>query len=296
MRIQKSKKIGIRRRWVQLLSTVAHNAWLPGFAAGTIWKGETKYVCTPGFNCYSCPGALGACPVGALQAVIGSRKYNIAWYVIGTLLLFGLAAGRWICGWLCPFGLLQDLLHKIPGKKARVPKKLRWLKYTKYVLLAVFVILLPMLVVNFAGLGDPWFCKYICPVGTVEGALPLLAMNESLREAAGLLFAWKALLALLILVACVFLYRFFCRFLCPLGAIYGLMNRISLHRMAVDGHRCTSCGACSRACKLDVEPYKTPNSAECIRCGDCVKACPHNALKLGFGVRDAAPVSTELEK
>ena len=296
MRIQKSKKIGIRRRWVQLLSTVAHNAWLPGFAAGTIWKGETKYVCTPGFNCYSCPGALGACPVGALQAVIGSRKYNIAWYVIGTLLLFGLAAGRWICGWLCPFGLLQDLLHKIPGKKALVPKKLRWLKYTKYVLLAVFVILLPMLVVNFAGLGDPWFCKYICPAGTVEGALPLLAMNESLREAAGLLFAWKALLALLILVACVFLYRFFCRFLCPLGAIYGLMNRISLHRMAVDGHRCTSCEACSRACKLDVEPYKTPNSAECIRCGDCVKACPHNALRLGFGVRDATPVSTELEK
>jgi len=290
------KRFRFRRRWAQILSAVAHNAWLPGFATGTIWKGGSKYVCAPGFNCYSCPGALAACPIGALQAVIGSRKFNVAWYVIGTLLLFGLAAGRWICGWLCPFGLLQEGLYKIPGKKARVPLRLRWLRYTKYALLIVFVILLPMLAVNFAGYGDPWFCKYICPAGTVEGALPLLAMNESLRQGAGLLFAWKALLAAAILAACVPLYRFFCRFLCPLGAIYGLMNRLSLTRMAVDKRRCASCGTCARACKMDVEPSKTPNSAECIRCGDCVKACPHRALAMGFATMESTKRRTTGEE
>lgn len=274
----------IKRLWVQIASAVAHNAWLPGFAAGTIWKGKSKYACLPGFNCYSCPGALGACPVGALQAVIGSRKFNIGWYVIGTLLLFGLIAGRWICGWLCPFGLLQDVLHRIPGKKLRVPKKLRWLRFTKYALLAIFVVLLPMFPLN--ALNDPAFCKFICPAGTIEGALPLLALNEPLRSSAGLLFVWKAFLAIAIVAACVVLYRFFCRFLCPLGAIYGLLNRVALYRLRVDNHRCTKCGACSRACKLDVEPYKTPNSAECIRCGDCVKACPHRALNSGFGIAE----------
>lgn len=279
-------KFSIKRLWTQIASAVAHNAWLPGFFTGTIWKGKSKYVCLPGFNCYSCPGALGSCPIGALQAVLSSVRYDITLYVTGTLLLFGLAAGRWICGWLCPFGLLQDLLHRIPGRKLRVPARLRWLRYTKYVLLAVFVILLPMLVVNFAGLGEPWFCKFICPAGTIEGALPLMAVNESLRAAAGLLFAWKLFLAAVIVAMCIVLYRFFCRFMCPLGAIYGLLNRFSLYRLSVDRRKCTNCKTCSHVCKLDVEPCKTPNSAECIRCGDCRRTCPNRALSAGFCNKD----------
>jgi polyferredoxin len=229
---------------------------------------------------------LGSCPIGALQAVIGSAKYNFSLYVTGMLLLFGMIAGRWICGWLCPFGLLQDLLHRIPGTKLKVPARLRWLRFTKYAVLLVLVILLPMLSVSATGLGDPWFCKYVCPSGTLLGALPLMAANGPLRNAAGLLFAWKLGFALAIALLSVFIYRFFCRFLCPLGAVYGLLNRLALCRMRLEKSKCTQCGACTAACKLDIEPFKTPNSPECIRCGRCRKACPHGALCMAFGIGD----------
>jgi ferredoxin-type protein NapH len=279
-------KLGTKRFWVQAAAAVAQNGWLPGFARGEIYKGKSKYLCVPGFNCYSCPGALGACPIGALQAVLASPKYNVAWYVVGTLLLFGMAAGRWICGWLCPFGWLQELLHRIPGRKLQVPKRFRWLKHTKYAMLAILVILLPMLAVNYAGQGDPWFCKYFCPAGTIEGALPLMAANESLRAAAGLLFDWKLFVAAAVVAMSVFVYRFFCKFFCPLGAIYGLFNRLALYRMRVDARRCTGCGKCAKACKMDVEPCREPNSPECIRCGCCREACPHGALTMTFSVQE----------
>lgn len=279
-------RYAVKRLITQAAAAVAQNGWLAGFARGEIFRGKSKYACLPGLNCYSCPGALGSCPIGSLQAVIGSAKYNISLYVSGLLLLFGLAAGRWICGWLCPFGLLEDLLYRIPGRKIQVPKRLRWLRYAKYAILAVLVILLPMLAVNPAGLGDPWFCKYLCPSGTVFAALPLMAANAPLREAAGLLFAWKLGLALIIALLSVFVYRFFCRFLCPLGAIYGLLNRVALYRMRLIKERCTDCGACAGACRLGIDPRVMPNSPECIRCGRCVAACPHGALRMGLGAKE----------
>lgn len=277
-------KLGVKRFWVQAAAAIAQNAWFPGFARGEVFKGKSKYLCVPGLNCYSCPGALGSCPIGALQAVIASPKYGFGWYVAGLLALFGLVAGRWICGWLCPFGWLQELLHRIPGKKLHVPGKLQWLKYVKYAMLVFLVLLLPALAVNYAGQGDPWFCKYFCPAGTVEGALPLMAANASLRDAAGLLFDWKLIVAVAIVAMSVFVYRFFCRFFCPLGAIYGLFNKLALYRMKADERRCTRCGRCAAACKMGVEPCAEPNSPECIRCGCCREACPHGALCMTFSV------------
>jgi ferredoxin-type protein NapH len=263
-------------------AVVGMNAYVPGFINGTIFQGPTKAFCVPGLNCYSCPGALASCPIGSLQAVLASMKYSVSLYVTGLLLLFGMIAGRWICGWLCPFGWLQDLLHRIPGRKLKVPQKVSWLRFAKYAVLISLVILLPMLAVNEFGQGDPWFCKYLCPSGTVFAGIPLTAANENLRLTLGLLFAWKMTIAGLILAASVFIYRFFCRFLCPLGAIYGLLNRISLYRMRIYKERCTSCGACKEACKIQIDPVKTPNSIECIRCGACTTACPNHALCLSF--------------
>ena len=281
-------KLFWKRYITQFFATLLGNGYIKGFLEGKIFQGKSKYLCLPGLNCYSCPGALGSCPIGSLQATLNSFKYKVSLYVSGIILLFGMALGRWICGWLCPFGFIQDLLYRIPSKKVRVPRPLRWLKYLKYVVLVVMVILLPALVVNVVGQGDPWFCKYICPSGTVMGAFPLLSVDEGLRTALGPLFWWKVGLAVAILVSSVFLYRTFCRFLCPLGALYGLLNKVSLYRMRLIEDRCIHCGACERACDLDINPMKTPNSAECIRCGDCRVACPTQALQtnIRFGQRD----------
>ncbi|BDF69944.1 4Fe-4S ferredoxin [Oscillospiraceae bacterium] len=264
---------------VQVVFTALTNGYAQGFVQGRIFTGPTKAYCVPGLNCYSCPGALGACPIGSLQAVLGSRNYKMAFYVVGFLMVVGAVFGRFVCGWLCPFGLVQDLLYKIPFvKKLRKLPGDRWLKWLKYVLLAGFVIILPLFVVDIIGQGQPWFCEYICPSGTLLAGIPLLAANPALRAAAGWLFSWKLLILVVLVFLSILVYRPFCRYLCPLGAIYGLFNPIAFYRLKVDEHKCTHCGACRRACKLDIPVDKTPNSPECIRCGDCKRACPHGAI------------------
>ena len=127
----------------------------------------------------------------------------------------------------------------------------------------------------------PAFCKYLCPAGTLEGGVPLVLLNlGGLHLEIGTLFFWKLAVLLLILAACLFIYRPFCKYLCPLGAFYGLLNRVSLYRMRPESEKCVSCGACTKSCPMQVDPAKTPNSAECIRCGACVRACPTGALRL----------------
>ena len=144
----------------------------------------------------------------------------------------------------------------------------------------VMCILLPMLAKGSYGVGMPWFCKWICPSGTLLGGIPLLALNEELRSVIGWLFTWKLFILVVIITGSILMYRPFCRYICPLGAIYGLMNPVSLVRMRVSKSRCVGCGACQKACGLDIPVYKEPNSTDCIRCGKCVTVCPHNALKL----------------
>ncbi len=267
-----------RRRWaIQLTAALAANPFLLNFFGGKLYRGSLKQVCVPGLNCYSCPAAAGSCPIGSLQAVIGSPKYHISYYVFGILILFGTLLGRVVCGFLCPFGWFQELLHKIPTKKFST-RPFRILTWLKYGILAVFVVALPMTVVNEIGLGDPFFCKYICPAGILEGGIPLSLVNGSIRSSLGVLFTWKSCVLLGLIVLAVFFYRPFCKWVCPLGAFYALFNKISFFRLAVDKDKCTACGACSRACQMDVDVFRQPNHTECIRCGDCISACPRGAV------------------
>ena len=148
----------------------------------------------------------------------------------------------------------------------------------------VTVFLLPLLVVNELGLGDPYFCKYLCPQGVLEGAIPLSLVNSGIRAALGALFTWKLGILLAVIVLSILFFRPFCKWLCPLGAFYALFNRISLLQIQVDEHRCVSCGKCAKACKMDVDVLKTPAHTECIRCGMCINACPTGALHFHYGL------------
>jgi ferredoxin-type protein NapH len=282
----REKKRGISPRlFVQLAAAVLMNGYAAGFAGGRIFTGPTKAVCVPVLNCYSCPGALGSCPIGALQTVLAHHRFPF--YVLGTLMLFGVVLGRFVCGWLCPFGLLQDLLNKIPHP-SRKPKN-KWIKgadraarYLKYLVLAVLVVLLPAFAAGAAGVSEPWFCKYLCPAGTLEGGIPHMLLQPQLRALAGALFDWKLIVLVAVILAAVLIRRPFCRYLCPLGALYALFNRFSFYQMHVDREKCVDCGACRTACPMTVAVTDNINSAECIRCGRCRDVCPTDAIRAGF--------------
>ena len=270
------------RGLIQAGATLLTNIHLPNFLKGGIYQGKGKAVCVPGLNCYSCPAASGACPIGSFQAVVGSSKFSFSYYITGFLILLGVLLGRFICGFLCPFGWFQELLHKIPTKKLST-KRLKPLTYIKYAVLLFAVVLLPMLVTNDVGMGEPFFCKYLCPQGVLEGAIPLAAVNSGIRAALGALFSWKLCILITVVVLSVLFYRPFCKWLCPLGAFYALLNKVSLFGMKVDKHKCVSCGKCAKACKMDVDVTKAPDHTECIRCGMCIRACPTKAVSFRFG-------------
>lgn len=265
-----------KRRIIQLYAALLYNANIKGFITGNIYTGDTKNVCVPGLNCYSCPGAVGSCPLGALQDSLSLANKKIPYYIIGILLLYGLCLGRTICGFLCPVGLIQDLLYKIKSFKIDKNRVTRALSYTKYIILAIFVIILPIMY-GVQNVAVPAFCKYICPAGTLEGGIGLLSNpnNTDMFEMLGPLFTWKLSLFILFIVFSILCYRFFCRFICPLGAIYSFFNQISFLGIKLNNEKCINCGKCVTICKMDI---KTVGDRECIHCGDCVSVCPTQAI------------------
>ena len=268
-----------KRLAIQGLAALIQNADLKGFFTGQISQSATKAFCVPGLNCYSCPGAVGACPIGALQNSLSGMTFRFPYYVLGLLIFFGAFLGRAVCGFLCPFGLLQDLLNKIPfPKKVRTFKADRGLRRLKYVVLAVLVIIVPV----FAKM-TPAFCKYLCPSGTLSGILLAIA-DSRLFALLGSTFAWKVSVLIAVVLLAVAVYRPFCKYLCPLGAFYAPFNKVALVGMSCDEAACVDCGACAEACGMGVDPSEEPNDTECIRCGACIKACPAKALSYEFGL------------
>ena len=266
-----------KRRLIQLYAALLTNANIKGFISGTIYTGSSKVMCVPGLNCYSCPGAIGACPLGALQNALANSGTRAPVYVLGILALFGIILGRTICGFLCPTGLLQDFAYKIRTPKLKKSKVTRLLSYLKYILLVVLVIAVPLAFVGQDRL-IPAFCKFVCPAGTFGGAISLLFHpdNADLYGMLGPMFTWKFALFCAIAVACVFIYRAFCRFICPLGAIYGFFNKIALLGIKLDKEKCTDCGLCVAHCKMDI---KRVGDHECINCGECIAVCPTKAIR-----------------
>ena len=266
----------MKRRLVQFIALLATNSYLPSIQNASFYQGTLKGVCVPVLNCYACPLAWGSCPIGALQHFIIIRA--LPFYLIGVLGLIGLFVGRWPCGWLCPFGWFQEMLYKLKLPKFSAPD---WLRHAKFVVLFVLVG-----VVAWATY-EPWFCK-ICPAGTLEAGLPWLAWSARGSDyAAGMefatwVFSWKLIALAAVVLLAAMMRRPFCRFVCPLGALLGLTNKVSLLKLDYDLDRCAiahargsniagcaTCKSCSSVCPMDLKVPEQTGSVDCIRCMNC---------------------------
>ncbi len=275
------------RKWVQALFFLITNGYWSFPATRGIYQGPLKVICSPGLNCYSCPAATTYCPLGSLQQLLAGIRISLAsgqfflgLYVVAGMGVIGSFVGRMVCGWACPFGLFQELLHKIPSPKFNIWPPLRYLKYG---LLLFMVILLPLFAVDEFGLGSPWFCKYLCPAGTLEAGFPLLIMQPALRANLGQLFLLKLFFLIFFTAWAVLASRPFCRTACPLGAFYALFSKIKLIKLRLDPARCNNCAACHPVCPMGVRFNESPDDRECIACLACSKACKFNAISLEAG-------------
>ena len=275
----------IVRKWIQgILALLVNGSWSFPYTR-TIYQGPLKVICSPGLNCSSCPAATTYCPIGSLQQLLAGIRISLengqnffGLYVVGTMGILGGAFGRLICGWACPFGLIQELLHKIPSKKFGIPLKLN---YIKYGFLLFFVILLPLTVVDDFGYGELWFCKYLCPAGTLEAGLPMLLLQPSLGQTIGIIFYNKVLILIGFIIWSILASRPFCRTACPLGAFYSLFKKLKLVKLRHIEENCTKCEACHSVCPMGVKFNESPEDAECISCLKCMdKACKFDAITL----------------
>ncbi len=257
----------MKRRIIQLLSFFGINPFVQNYLSGTIYKGNLKSICLPVLNCWSCPGACGSCPIGAIQNYAMYTKYIFSLYTLGIIALFVSILGRFTCGYICPFGFFQDILKSITKKRVRLNRRF---KYTKYIILLIFVFILPYF------LKEPWFSK-ICPAGFFEAALPLIAADPTYLSNISNFFYIKVVLSSIFVVAAVFISRPFCQYVCPVGALMELMRPFSLSGLKVD-KTCLTCSKCLEVCPMDVDIYNNPH--DCIQCGKCINVCPNNSIKI----------------
>lgn len=258
----------MNRRIAQILGAVIPNLHIPAFLGRLLYKGPLKGFCVPVLNCYACPLALSSCPIGSIQHFARIRQFPF--YVLGYLVLIGLFVGRWTCGWLCPFGFLQDLMYKIKSFKIRIPYLFRYLKYGWLVIAAL---LLPYLT------GEMWFSK-LCPQGTFQAGIPLILASQEIRNLVGGFFWLKIAILGIFLFLFVISKRPFCVTMCPLGAIYSLFNRLSLVTLKLNNELCSECEFCVPVCPMGLKSYKELEHPDCIRCMECKKACPEMAIRL----------------
>jgi ferredoxin-type protein NapH len=249
-----------QRGLVQVLSALTLNSY--------VTQRITKGLPCPALNCYACPAAAFACPIGSIQNAIGAHKFPI--YVLGVVGLVGALVGRGSCGWLCPFGWIQELAYKLPVPKLRLPNRFNW---TRYVILALLVVVIPLLT------NVPWFCK-LCPAGSLEAGIPWAIISADIRAMIGA-FYWLKIGILGGFAAWMSVTRRpFCRWVCPLGALWAPFNTISAMRLQVNEGSCIQCNRCQQVCPVNIRVHETPNDSACIRCLACMRECPTHSISV----------------
>jgi len=266
------------RQLTQLTSTVLSNSYVGTFYTKAVNANPLKGICVPFLNCYACPTALFSCPIGTIQHFAATRA--IPFYVLSYIFLIGIFTGRMACGWLCPFGFFQDLMHKLPSPKYKVPDVL---KYVKYLLLLFLVIVIPYYT------GECWFSK-LCPAGTLTAGIPWAIWNpinpasgqQVLPDGPGLMFYVALLILIGFLIWFVFSRRPFCKTACPMGAILSFFNRYSVIKLEV-AKNCDVCNLCQDICPMGLNVALEVDSGECIRCLECT-CCGHVKLTSAFSM------------
>lgn len=254
------KRLAQRRGIVQIISALTLNSYFT--------QHITKGIPCPALNCYSCPAAAFACPIGTIQNFIGRKKFPF--YVLGAIGLVGALVGRASCGWFCPFGWFQELMYKLPVPKWRLPNRFNWIRY---VVLAALVVAIPYIT------SDPWFCK-LCPAGTLEAGIPVVLLSPEVRSMVGAMYWIKLSILGTFLAWMSVTKRPFCRWICPLGALWSPLNPVSSFRLHVDQDTCIQCNRCQQVCPTDIRVYENPNSAACIRCLQCIQVCPVDCISV----------------
>jgi polyferredoxin len=226
-------------------------------------------ICSPVFHCYSCPLATFACPIGILAQY--SALHVFPFLAVGTVLAAAALCGSLVCGWACPFGFLQDLVARLPTPKLRLPGCLGW---ARYAVLAGLVFLVPY----YFGEGSPWFVCRLCPAGALEAAVPYSIQQSLARHA----IVWptlnKSIILGVFLLATLFVRRPWCTLFCPLGALFGLGNYVSLVFLRFQSSRCSGCELCRDLCKYHGPSQRRGSDLRCIRCFECVRC---EALSIG---------------
>ena len=294
------------RPWVQFGFLVLSNSWFT--------RNTTLAIPCPGLNCYACPLASVACPIGSLQHFIGIRQMPT--YLLGILGLIGALGGRVACGWSCPFGWLQEQLFQLPVPKWRVRPRKRAAWWVLLLVSLAFgagvwamvaaslpgVVLALYLAAGFglyAWLGasrlfallglsllmpfftqEPWFSK-LCPAGMLEGGIPQVLLDADLRALVGPLFWLKLAILIVFLIWMAVTRRPFCRWICPLGAIWSPFNRCSTLQLRVDQDACIRCNRCQQICPVDIRIYEDESDPSCVRCMQCVDECPVSCIGVG---------------
>lgn len=234
-------------------------------------------ICFPVLNCHSCPTSVFSCPVGILGQFIGLGLIPLT--VIGTVGLAGIIAGRFLCGWVCPFGLAQELLYKVPFPKFQIPRQTRFLKYF---FLGGLVIGVPLFLTTESSL---YFCR-LCPVATIESAIPWAIINGTTNVTS---LAIRLLILFTIVGLVMGHRRLFCKTVCPMGAMLSIFNRFSAIFPWRKEDKCVDCAACNRVCPMETRKRKgrfgayEESAEECISCLECREGCPTSAIRLWGG-------------
>ena len=264
-------RLTTKRRIVQILTAVLLTCNFTVFTSSTVFFGQ---VCLPIIHCNACPLTWFSCPIYMISEYV--QFHAIPWLALGLIAGFGVLVGRFFCGWICPMGLLQDLLHRIPSPKFRLPLSLRWLKYA-------FLIVGVGAVAYWAGKEVLYFFCAYCPVATLEVPLPQMIAQHDWAMDTWRILRFSVLVTVLVLVF--FNIRGFCKVMCPVGALVALANKFSLFTIRLDPAACIHCGKCDKSCPMGVPVEACSRTGravnrhtECIECLSCEQVCPVSAI------------------